>query len=91
MKTTTQTATEYNILRAKMNATFGTLCASLGITPGSFVSLGPRSGACFYSEREAAVLVDLLRRAGIEPSVHHWDPKVDPDFDRDEWQVDWTM
>ena len=77
-------------LRARMNDALASACRSLGITPLD-MSSGSRSSATFATQGEATVFVGALERAGAsDVDVHHWDPKVDTDFDRDEYQVCWS-
>lgn len=74
----------------RCNALFVTFCEKIGVTPLDFVIVARMSHATFATSAEAETLADMLRRAGeIVRDVHHWDPTVDTDFDRDEYQVSW--
>lgn len=76
-------------LKSEMTALFHKACSGLGIKPLELV-ISYRSHATFATAGEANELAKTLRLAGeTSVDVHHWDPKVDPDFTRDEYQVSW--
>lgn len=79
---------EITAARAAMAGLFLTLCEKEELNPLDY-SLGAASHACFATTEEADKLAALLRKAGEEPRLHHWDPKKDPDVERDEYQVSW--
>ncbi len=77
-------------MRVRMADLFAKACCKLGIRPLS-TFFGGRSHACVGTDWEARELAKVLGMAGATGvDVYHWDPKKDPDFDRDEWQVSWT-
>lgn len=77
-------------LRARMADLFASACSKLGLRPLS-TYFGHHSHACFGTEWEAGELAKVLcMTSAKDVSVYHWDPKVDPDFTRDEWQVSWS-
>lgn len=90
MKTTTTNKQALAALKSRLAEVFGGACASLGIKP-LFTSFGSRCAASFATASEANELVEALRLAGArDVDVQHWDPKVDADFDADEYQVCWS-
>jgi len=86
----TTTTDDTTALRARMADLFASACNKLGLRPLS-TFFGCRSHACLGTNWEARELAKVLDMAGAkEVDVYHWDPKVDPDFERDEWQVSWS-
>ena len=90
MKTRTTARQEYAALKSKLAEVFAGACRSLGIKP-LYTSFGSRHAASFATAIEANELSKALKLAGAKDiDVTHWDPKVDADFDRDEYQVSWS-
>jgi hypothetical protein len=75
----------------KLSALFVTYCKGIGVTPHQAVITGHASHASFHDKSHAETLAAQLVAAGEKPEIHHWNPIEDPDFERDEWQVSWTM
>lgn len=87
MKTSKQSIAD---LKSQAASVFASACKTLGIKP-LYVSVGARTAASFATPREACELVEALKLAGAKDiDEAHWDPKVDADFDRDEYQVSWS-
>jgi hypothetical protein len=87
MKTNKQTVAA---LKSRLAEVFAGACKTLSIAP-LYTSFGARCAASFATKVEASALVEALKSAGAKDiDVHHWDPKVDADFDRDEYQVCWS-
>ena len=83
------TQTDIAALKARMADLFASACKKIGISPLS-TFFGHRSHACLATEWEARELATVLQMAGeTSVDVYHWDPKKNPDFERDEYQVSW--
>lgn len=87
MKTNRQAIAD---LKSRAASVLAKACGTLGVKP-LYVSVGARTSASFGTPREARELVEALKLAGAKDiDEAHWDPKVDADFDRDEYQVSWS-
>lgn len=90
MKTTKTSKQTIANLKSQLTEVFAGACKTLGISP-LYTSFGSRCAASFATAVEADALVEALRLAGAKDvDMTHWDPKVDTDFDADEFQVCWS-
>ena len=90
MKTTKTSKQTIANLKARMATVVQDACKALGVE-AAHISIGARCSATLATERDANELVAALRLAGAKDvDMTHWDPKVDTDFDADEYQVCWS-